>query len=146
MDVPKYVVPNATSKYWILDSEITAGTAKLVTAVDANGILTLDGGGTINPNTDTDYQRAGANVAPKAVAGLTLKDVGYGGTQADISCKAVWSNAKWTIEYKRKLIAPDADDVDFSSLEDQYFGFAVFENAQIAHSIKVNLVLKFKEK
>jgi hypothetical protein len=30
-------------------------------------------------------------------------------------------------------------------LTDQYFGFAVFENAQIAHSIKPNLVLKFRK-
>jgi hypothetical protein len=52
----------------------------------------------------------------------------------------------WTMEIKRKLNTGDAMyDVDFSSLADQYFGFAVFENAQIAHSIKPNLVLKFQK-
>jgi hypothetical protein len=145
VNVPKYVVPGATNKYWILDSEITAGTAKLVTAVDASGVLTLAGGATLDPNTDTGYQRAGANTAPNAIAGLTLKDAGYGTTQGEITCKAVWANSKWTMEYKRKLTTGDSYDIDFSSLNDQYFGFAIFENAQIAHSIKPNLLLKFKK-
>lgn len=145
VNVPKYVIPNKTNNYWILDSEISAGTAKLVTAVDINGVLTLEGGATIDPNTDTGYQRAGANGAPKGIAGLTLKDAGYGGTQGDITCKAVWANSKWTMEFKRKLSTGDAYDIDFTSLSDQYFGFAIFENAQIAHSIKPNLVLKFKK-
>lgn len=143
--VPKYVILNRTNNNWILQSEITAGTAKLVKAVDANGVLTFTDDTTLDPNIGTDYQRAGANTAPKAIAGVTIKDTGYGGTQADISCKAVWANAKWTMEIKRKITTGDALDVDFSSLEDQYFGFAIFENAQIAHSIKANLVLKFKE-
>jgi Ethylbenzene dehydrogenase len=143
--VPKYVIPNKANNNWILNSEITAGTAKLVKAVDANGVLTFTDDTTLDPNVGTDYIRAGAKTAPKAIAGVTIKDEGYVGTTGDISCKAVWANAKWTMEFKRKLAAPDAYDVDFSSLEDQYFGFAIFENAQIAHSIKANLVLKFKK-
>lgn len=142
---PKYVILNREKNYWILNSEITASTAKEVKAVDANGVLTFMDDTTLDPNVGTDYLRAGANTAPKAIAGVTINDVGYGGTQADISCKAVWANSKWTMEFKRKLAAPDATDVDFASLEDQYFGFAIFENAQIAHSIKPNLVLKFKK-
>lgn len=142
---PKYVILNRTNNYWILNSEITAGTAKLVTGVDANGVLTFSDNSTLDPNIGTDYLRAGANTAPKAIAGVTINDAGYGTTQADISCKAVWANAKWTMEFKRKLTTGDASDVDFASLADQYFGFAIFENAQIAHSIKPNLVLKFKK-
>ncbi len=142
---PKYVILNKEKNYWILNSEITAGTAKEVKAVDANGVLTFTDDTTLDPNVGIDYLRAGANAAPKAIAGVTINDAGYGGTQADISCKAVWANSKWTMEFKRKLAAPDATDVDFASLEDQYFGFAIFENAQIAHSIKPNLVLKFKK-
>ena len=143
--VPKYVILNRTNNYWILNSEITAGTAKLVTGVDANGVLTFSDNSTLDPNIGTDYLRAGANTAPKAIAGVTINDAGYGTTQADISCKAVWANAKWTIEFKRKLTTGDASDVDFASLADQYFGFAIFENAQIAHSIRPNLILKFKK-
>lgn len=143
--VPKYVILNKTNNYWILNSEITAGTAKLVTGVDANGVLTFSDNSTLDPNIGTDYLRAGANTAPKAIAGVTINDAGYGGSQADISCKAVWANAKWTMEIKRKLTTGDASDVDFANLADQYFGFAIFENSQIAHSIKTNLVLKFKK-
>jgi hypothetical protein len=143
--VPKYVILNRTNNYWILNSEITANTAKLVTGVDANGVLTFSDASTLDPNIGTDYLRAGGNTAPKAIAGVTINDLGYGTTQADISCKAVWANAKWTIEFKRKLTTGDLSDVDFASLADQYFGFAIFENAQIAHSIKANLVLKFKK-
>jgi hypothetical protein len=148
VSVPKYVKPAGTNYYWILDSEITSGAAKLVTAVDQDGILTLSDNSTINPNTDVAYQRSGAGLGSKTIAGLTLKDAGYGGTQGDISCKAIWANNKWTMEFKRKLNTGEANigyDVDFSSLEDQYFGFAIFENAQIAHSIKPNLVLKFQK-
>jgi hypothetical protein len=144
--VPKYIIPNRTNYYWILDSEITAGTAKLVTAVNQDGVLTLSDNTTIDPNEGTDYQRVGPGLGPKAIAGVTLKDAGYGGTQGDISCKAVYANSGWTMEIKRKLKTDDTIyDIDFTSLEDQYFGFAVFENAQIAHSIKTNLVLKFQK-
>ena len=143
--VPKYVILNRTNNYWILNSEITAGSAKLVTGVDANGVLTFSDNSTLDPNIGTDYKRAGASTAPKAIAGVTINDVGYGGNQADINCKAVWANAKWTMEFKRKLTTGDASDVDFASFADQYFGFAIFENAQIAHSVKANLVLKFKK-
>jgi hypothetical protein len=146
VNVPKYVMPTATNYYWILESEIAAGAAKLVTAVDQEGILTLSDGSTINPNVGTDYKRIGAGVGPRAVAGVTLKDTGYGGTQGDISCKAIYANAGWTMEIKRKITTGDAVyDIDFASFEDQYFGFAIFENAQIAHSIKANLVLKFQK-
>lgn len=146
LTVPKYVIQNKTNNYWILNSEITAGTAKLVTSVDVNtGVLTFSDLSTLDPNIGTDYLRVGANAAPKAIAGVTINDAGYGGTQADISCKAVWANSKWTLEFKRKLSTGDASDIDFTSLADQYFGFAIFENAQIAHSIKPNLVLKFKK-
>ncbi len=143
--VPKYVILNRTNNYWILNSEISGGSAKLVKAVDANGVLTFSDNSILDPNVGTDYQRAGANAAPKAIAGVTINDAGYGTTQADISCKAVWANSKWTMEIKRKLTTGDVSDVDFASLDDQYFGFAIFENAQIAHSIKANLVLKFKK-
>lgn len=145
LTVPKYVILNRANNYWILNSEITSGTAKLVTGVDANGVLTFSDNSTLDPNIGTDYLRAGANAAPKAIAGVTINDAGYGGNQADISCKAVWAGAKWTLEFKRKLTTGDALDIDFASLTDQYFGFAIFENAQIAHSIKPNLVLKFRK-
>lgn len=145
VSVPKYIIPTRTDYGWIMNSEVAAGTAKLVTAVDANGVLTLSDASTIDPNVGTDYQRVGSGVGPKAVPGLTLND-SYTGSMGDIPCKAVYNSGSWTMEFKRALKTTDTEyDVDFSSLADQYFGFAIFENAQIAHSIKANLVLKFKK-
>jgi hypothetical protein len=145
VSVPKYVIPSKSNYGWILQSEITAGTARIVNAVDANGVLTLSDGSTIDPNVGTDYQRVGAGVGAKAIPGLTIN--AYSGSRADISCKANYkAGFGWILEFKRALKTTDSlNDVDFSSLQDQYFGFAIFENAQIAHSIKPNLVLKFKK-
>lgn len=146
VDVPKYVIPGRNNYGWIMNSEVAAGTAKLITAVDVNGVLTLNDATTIDPNVGTDYQRAGTGVGPKTIPGLTLND-GYTGSAGDISCKAIFTpGTGWALEIKRALKTSDATyDVDFSSLADQYFGMAIFENAQIAHSIKANLVLKFQK-
>jgi hypothetical protein len=144
--VPKYVIPGRTDYGWIMNTEVTAGTAKLVTAVDDNGVLTLSDNTTIDPNQGTDYQRVGTGLGPKAIPGLTLNE-SYTESAGDISCKALYKvGTGWTMEIKRALKTSDpVNDVDFSSLQDQYFGFAIFENAQIAHSIKANLKLKFKK-
>ena len=143
-NVPKYVIPGRTKYGWILQSEIDANTAKTVTAVDANGILTLNDGSTIDPNVGTDFQRVGAGVGAKAIPGLTIDK--YTDSRADITCKATYTSGGWILEYTRALKTADTVyDVDFSALTDQYFGFAIFENAQIAHSIKPNLVLKFQK-
>jgi hypothetical protein len=144
INVPKYIIPGRENYGWILESEITADIVRTITAVDAEGILTLDDGSTIDPNVGTDYQRVGAGMGAKAIPGLTINE--YTGSRADISCKAVYTGSGWVMEFQRALkTADDLNDVDFSSLDDQYFGFAIFENAQIAHSIKPNLLLKFKK-
>lgn len=145
VSVPKYVIPGNTNYGWILNTEVTAGTAVLVTAVDANGILTLSNGATIDANTDADYQRSGATVGAKAIPGIIISE--YAGNRGDIACKSTYTGSGWILEFKRALKTADTEsmDVDFSSLTDQYFGFAIFENAQIAHSIKANLVLKFQK-
>ncbi|MCE7921741.1 MAG: hypothetical protein DYG98_01680 [Haliscomenobacteraceae bacterium CHB4] len=145
VDVPKYVIPNRTRYNWILGSEISDGTAKKVTAVDENGILTLDDGTTIDPNTDVAYQRDGTGVGAKAIPYIYMS--AFEGSRGDITCKAVHNGTGWILEYKRALKTADSEkkDIDFSSLEDQNFGFAIFENAQIAHAIKANLLLKFQK-
>lgn len=89
ISVPKYVIPNLTEYYWIGQDEIDNGTAKLITAVDENGVLTFDGG-TVNP-------------------------------------------------------AGDEDDVVFDPAQELPFGFAIFNNAAIAHGIKPGLMMKFAE-
>ena len=146
ISVPKYVIPTRSNNGWILASEVTSGTAQLVTAVSASGVLTLGDASTIDPTVGTDYQRVGAGMGAKAIAGLTINDIGYTLSRGDISAKASYTGTGWILEFKRALKTTDAIyDVDFSSLSDQYFGIGVFENSQIAHSIKANLVLKFKK-
>ncbi|MCK9402059.1 MAG: ethylbenzene dehydrogenase-related protein [Chitinophagaceae bacterium] len=144
VSVPKYVIPAKLNYGWILVSEITAGTAKTVTGVSATGVLTLSDATTIDPNVGTDYQRVGTGVGAKAIPGLTINS--YTGSRGDITCKSTYTGSGWILEFKRALKTADAVyDIDFSSLADQYFGFAIFENAQIAHSIKPNLLLTFKK-
>jgi len=144
--VPLYLIPAKTNYGWILLSEITATTAKKVTAVDANGVLTLSDATTIDPSVGTDFQRVGAGLGAKSIPGLYLNDVGYTSSRGDIICKANYTGTGWVLEIKRALkTADNVNDIDFSSLADQYFGFAIFENAQIAHSIKTGLLLKFKK-
>jgi len=146
VSVPKYIIPGKNDYAWILNSEITASTAKLVTAVSATGVLTLSDATTIDPNAGTDYQRIGTGVGAKAIPGVTIVDAGYAGSAGDISVKTSYTGTGWILEFTRALKTADTVyDVDFSSLADQYFGMAIFENAQIAHSIKSNLVLKFKK-
>lgn len=144
VSVPKYVIPGRTNNYWILGTEVTNGTAKLVTAVASDGVLTLNDAATIDPNVGTDYQRVGAGVGPKAIASVVITS--YTGSRGDISANATHTGSGWVLEFKRALKTTDAvNDIDFSSLADQYFGCSIFNNADIAHAIKPNLVLKFQK-
>lgn len=144
VSVPKYVVPGRTYYYWITQDEINNGTAKVITAVDDQGVLTYDGGA-IDPNTDAQFQREGARVGAKGIPSIFNSRVQ--GNEGDITAKFTFTGNKWILEVQRKLKTADTEnvDVDFSSLGDQYFGVAVFDNAAIAHAIKNNLVLKFKK-
>ncbi len=148
VNVPKYVIPGQTNYYYIKQSDIDAGTAKLITAVDANGVLTYSGG-TIDPNTDAAYQRTGdpvyGGVGAKAIPSFIAAPLV--GPRADITGQAVHTGTGWIVEYKRALKTADVlkQDVDFSSLEDQPFGLAIWNKSNNQHGIKPNLNLKFKK-
>ncbi|HRJ29816.1 MAG TPA: ethylbenzene dehydrogenase-related protein [Cyclobacteriaceae bacterium] len=144
VSVPKYVIPSRKYYYWITQEEIYNGTAKLITAVDADGILTYDGG-TIDPNTDTDFQRAGSRSGAKGIPSITNSKVQ--GNEGDITALWKHTGSGYVMEVKRKLNTGDLEkvDINFSDLSDQYFGIGVFENAALAHAIKANLLLKFKK-
>ncbi|MFQ5445666.1 MAG: ethylbenzene dehydrogenase-related protein [Saprospiraceae bacterium] len=142
--VPKYFIPNRENYYWITQDEIDAGTAKLITAVDENGVLTYDGG-TIDPNTDVEFQRRGMTVGSKAMPSIYTAP--FQGNRGDILCASQYTGSGWIVEFSRKLDSGDTENVDvnFSSLEDQWFGIGVFDNAGIAHSIRPNLELEFEK-
>ncbi|MCK6693092.1 MAG: ethylbenzene dehydrogenase-related protein [Thermoanaerobaculia bacterium] len=143
VSVPKYFIPGRDFYYWITKAEIDAGTAKLITAVDENGVLTYDGGA-LDPTGNPDFQRAGAGVGPKGIPSIYTEKVT--GNRGDVNGFGFYNGSGWVFEIKRKLNTGDTENVDvnFADLSDQYFGIGVFENAQIAHAIKANLLLKFK--
>jgi len=138
VSVPKYVVPGGTNYFWIPEADLGT-TAKLVTAVDANGVLSYSGG-TIDPTGDTGYdQGTGAKRFPS----ILTRD--FLGARGDIEVKAKYTGSGWICEVKRKLNTGDADDVVFAPGADLPFGFAIFNNAAIAHAIKPGLTLKFED-
>jgi len=138
VSVPKYIIPNKTDYYWISQDDIDNGTAKMITAVDADGVLSYDGG-TINP-ADGGYEKGSGN---KRFPSVTTKAFTLG--RADIDIKAVHTGSGWVCEFTRKLNTGDADDVVFDVAKEFPFGLAIFNNAAIAHAIKPNLLLKFEK-
>jgi len=145
--VPIWVIPGSSTNF-ILVADTAGGTAKKVTAVSSAGVLTLSNGATIDPTTGADYLRsitATGATAPKAIASLI--GVPLIGGRADITCTAIYTGTGWVVEYKRKLKTGDTSnqDVDFSSLQDQQFGVAIWNSSNYQHGINPNLVLKFKK-
>ena len=132
-----------------MPADTLGGTAKKVKGVSSAGVLTFSDGSTLDPMVGTSYQRTGDPVTgPTAVNAIT----GYLGFpllggRADITCTAVYSGSGWIVEYSRPLTTSDAlkQDVDFSSLQDQPFGMAVFNNSNNQHGIQPNLLLQFQK-
>lgn len=165
--VPAWVVKGQTNGYYLLTSSITGGAsvtsltdvtgpdgtpALLVTAVDANGVLTLSDASTIDPTSGSDYDvsldAAGVirGVGAKAIPGLILQK--YQGGRSDIRFKAIYTGNGWVLELVRALKTPDVailQDVDFSTLSDVNFGIAVFNQANTAHAIVPGLTLHFAQ-
>jgi hypothetical protein len=147
MKVPKYFVPGSTNYYWVLKSDQVSGTAKLITGVDVNGILTYNGG-TIDPNTDVEFQRKGETTGSKCMPSVC--DVApFVGDRGDIDAKAIYTGNGWILEFSRNLVTPSGaagnSDVQFDITNDYVFGIAVFDNAAIAHAINSKLTLKFQK-
>ncbi|MFZ4058195.1 MAG: ethylbenzene dehydrogenase-related protein [Ferruginibacter sp.] len=146
--VPLWVIPNSTSDYIKIADTAVGGTAVKITGVSSTGVLTYSGG-SIDPNVGTDYQRLGTTptsaIGAKCFPSVILSPVKNG--RADITMTAVHNGTYWIYEFKRLLKTGDTlkQDVDFSSLNDQPFGIAVFEKSNYQHALKPNLVLKFKK-
>ena len=50
------------------------------------------------------------------------------GSRGDIEAKAIWKDGTWTLEIKRALNTGHADDVQFNTSKEYYFGVAIFDN------------------
>lgn len=136
--VPKYVIPTATNYYWITSDEITNGTAVLITAVAANGVLTY-ATGTIDPALGGFEINTGIKRAPSIYTNGP-----FVGSRGDISAFGTHTGSGWVLEFKRALTTADlVNDVQFDVTKEYMFGLGIFQNAAIAHAIKTNLKLKF---
>ena len=149
VNVPWWVIPGSTNSEYILVSDtLPGGSARKITDVSSIGILTLSDGSTIDPTGNTEYQRTGDPIYGGVGAKCFPSYLGdpYVNGRADIPAAAVYTGTGWVVEYKRLLKTGDTlkQDVDFSSLEDQPFGLAIFDQSNYQHAIKPNLVLKFK--
>lgn len=75
------------------------------------------------------------------VAGIRI--AAFEGDAADISSGAHYDavNHTWTVELTRALVTGSTKDVQFSDLDATYFfGAAIFDNAQVEHSISQSLL------
>lgn len=146
--VPLWVIPGSNSNF-ILISDTSSGRAKKVVGVSSAGVLTLSDASTIDPTVGTDYQRTGNSAsgptAAKSIASFIA--VPLIGSRADITSTAVYTGSGWIVEFKRKLFTGDVlnQDIDFTGLQDQEFGVAIWNRSNYQHGINPNLVLKFKK-
>ncbi|ASU33166.1 ethylbenzene dehydrogenase-related protein [Mucilaginibacter xinganensis] len=149
VSVPMWILPNGDNYYYVLATDTLAGgKAVKITGVSSTGVLTYNGG-SIDPNSGTDYQRTGDAVLggdgpkcfPSYIASPLL------GARADITGAAIYTGTGWIVEYKRLLKTSDGlkQDVDMSGLKDQQFGFAIWNKSNNQHGIQPNLTLTFKK-
>lgn len=148
VNVPIWVIPGAGSAGYILIADTTSGKAKKVIAVSSTGVLTIGDGSTIDPTIGTDYYRSGSATGPTAKNSIPAYiGVPLIGGRADINAGAKYTGTGWVVEYQRALKTGDVlkQDIDFSSLQDQVFGIAIWDNSNYQHGIQPNLVLKFQK-
>jgi len=148
VNVPAWIIPNAVNKAYLeVADTVAGGAARKVTGVSSTGVLTYSGG-TLDPNDQPDYQQKSGpygGVGPKCIPSFIV--VPYTMGRADISVKGMYTGSGWVVEIKRALNTNSAlkQDINFQGLEDQPFGMAIFNNCNYQHSIKPNLVLKFRK-
>ncbi len=149
VNVPKWIMPSATGKLYYSASDTLAGGAAIkVKAVSSTGVLTLVDNTTIDPNGDAGYldnEGTTAYAAKKYIPSFIAAPLTAG--RADITAVGIYTGSGWVVEYKRLLKTPGTlkQDVDFSSLEDQPFGVAIFNSSNYQHGIQPNLLLKFQK-
>lgn len=141
MSGPKYVIPNREDYYWITQEEIDNGTAKAVTGVAENGVLTYEGG-TIDPNGDSAYSQGFGN---KRMPSIIINSGGQGADgRSEVRILAKHTGTGWQLEIKRALNTGDPTDTPFVIGESIPFGLAIFNNAAIGHGMTNFLTMKIE--
>lgn len=148
VSVPKWVIPNATNQlYYLATDTLAGGKAVKITGVSSTGVLTY-ATGTIDPNGDAGYldnTGSAPSVGNKFIPSFISAPLTGG--RGDITAVGKYTGTGWIVEYKRLLKTPDVlkQDIDFSSLNDQPFGIAIFNSSNYQHGIQPNLLLKFQK-
>lgn len=141
--VPKFYIPGREYYYWITQNEIDAGIAKEIVAVATDGKLTDEDGNIIDPVIEVKYQRDGETTGAFGMPSIHTSP--FIGSRGDILSASTYTGNGWILEFKRKLNTGNSDDVVFDSVSDYPFGYAIFDNASIAHGIKAFMTLKFEQ-
>ena len=149
VSVPKWVVPNTTGKlYYQLTDTLPGGVAIKVMKVSSAGVLTLADGTTLDPTGDAGYldNTGTAPIVGNKCFPSFLANPLTGG-RSDFTATGIYSGTGWVLEFKRKLKTGDVlkQDIDFTSLQDQPFGMAIFNSSNYQHGIQPNLMLKFQK-
>ena len=132
MKGPLYVIPNRENYYWIAQSEIDNETAKAVTGIAVNGVITYDGG-TIDPNDDPDYSQG---FGSKRIPSVIINPAGQGNDgRSEVRIKSRHTGSGWVLEIRRELNTGDPKDAEFVVGESMSFGLAIFNNAAIGHGM-----------
>jgi hypothetical protein len=113
LEIPAYWKPYSGASgvvvgdaLYLLQSEIDAGDAKKIVAVDANGILT---------------DEAGNQVPAFARIPGRILSAPAGPSWNDIKARGAWLNGVWTVEVAHKLNTGHADDIQFDTAKAYYF-------------------------
>ncbi len=138
---PKYVIPSKENYYWITQTEIDNGTAKAVTNVAANGVLTYDGG-TIDPTGDPAYSQGFGNKRMPSV--IINPGGGENVGRGEVQVKSKHTGSGWQLEIRRKLNTGDPTDAEFVIGKSIPFGLAIFNNAAIGHGQSNFLTMKIE--
>ncbi len=148
VNVPKWVVPNATGQlYYLATDTLAGGKALKVTGVSSTGVLTYVGG-TLDPNGAAEYldnTGTGTTIGTKCIPSFIAAPLSGG--RSDIAATGKYTGTGWILEFKRALKTGDVlkQDIDFSNLSDQPFGVAIFNTSNYQHGIQPNLLLKFQK-
>ena len=146
--VPKWIIPDAIAqKFYAATDTLPGGKALKVTGVSSTGVLTYVGG-TLDPNGKAEYlDNAGTSTAigSKCIPSFISAPLTAG--RSDFNAQAIYNGTGWVLEFRRLLKTPDVlkQDIDFSSLNDQPFGMAIFNSSNYQHGIQPGLLLKFQK-
>lgn len=132
IDVPAYWKPYsgvgglvAGDAIFLLQSEIDAGYAKKIVAVDAQGMLTGETGAVV-----PTYAR---------IPGRILGNPD-GPSWNDIQARGAWLKGVWTVELARKLTTGHKDDMAFDPAKEYYFGM-YFKTRQVGEVAREQMPL-----